>query len=431
MPASFVLTSAQVSHLRRAALTYAHSDATQSLHHVVQSITAHHLVLQAQEETASVLSLWVRLPQALQKVASKDQLSQQALTGENKHLVRMWGNRCTLQLAKRDDWPAISAAVRERVRSTCESRIRKHGEQAVQFLSEAETHFARRLRGGNAFNSADVHDFISQSIPATMVAHQDIIFSLKNSIPVLITVDGRGERIIIDGNRRRTIVPRRYGEWNTVSELNGLVQCASRYFDAYGPATEQDFRYWMGVKAAISKSAVKACLDSGEIQVVETDNGEMMLHRRRLVEIEQLQKESNRVQRRVWLLGRFDALLLAHKDKTWLVDECERRSVWNFHSDVAPTVLLDGWIRGTWRRDGSKLIRVTLFEGPGGCSVDENVLSEICSIGRKILSQFWEVNGSVVVEVGSREVWRTDQEVLSSEDNESDSFRRPKRARRR
>lgn len=342
----------------------------------------------------------------------------------------MWGNRGTLQLSKRGDWPAISAAVRERVRSTLQNRVRKHGAEAMQFLSDAETHFGRRLNDGSGFNSADVENFVSQIIPRTVSGHRDICCSVKHSVPLLVTVDGRGERITIGDNRRPTIVPRRHGKWDNVSELNGLVRCASRYFDVYGPATEQDFRYWMGVKAGISKCAVKACLESGEIRVVETDNGEMMLHRRRFAEIEQLQSMSSRVQRRVWLLGRFDALLLAHKDKSWLVDEHERRSVWSFHSDVSPTVLLDGWIRGTWRRDGPKLIRVVLFEGLWGCFVDEDALSEICNTGKQMLSQFWEVDGRVVVEVGGREVMSAEQEVRTTGDDELDRGRRSKRARR-
>jgi hypothetical protein len=47
--------------------------------------------------------------------------------------------------------------------------------------------------------------------------------------------------------------------------------------------------------------------------------------------------------------------VLAHKDRTRIVGDEHRRSViWG--SDVASTFSVDGFVAGTWRRDGDRVV---------------------------------------------------------------------------
>ena len=63
----------------------------------------------------------------------------------------------------------------------------------------------------------------------------------------------------------------------------------------------------------------------------------------------------------VRLLHRFDPLLLATKDKAWLIDAEHYKKVWRPSAHVDPALLVRGRIAGTWRYDrkGSGL-RLTL-----------------------------------------------------------------------
>lgn len=109
-----------------------------------------------------------------------------------------------------------------------------------------------------------------------------------------------------------------------------------------------------------------------------------------------------RVERGVRFVGRFEPLLLAHKDKSWIVGERERKRVWNRHSDVAACVLKDGRIRGVWRREG-KGIGVRLF-ADGLEPFSEADIAEVVQKGREIVEGFYATDGEVVVERESEHV---------------------------
>ena len=49
------------------------------------------------------------------------------------------------------------------------------------------------------------------------------------------------------------------------------------------------------------------------------------------------------------MLNRFDPLLLALKDKTWLIDPAHYKQVWREAAIVEAVLLVRGRIEGTWR----------------------------------------------------------------------------------
>ena len=51
------------------------------------------------------------------------------------------------------------------------------------------------------------------------------------------------------------------------------------------------------------------------------------------------------------LLHRFDPIVLATKDKWWLIDEKHYKKVWRAAAHVEAVVLVGGRIAGTWRYD--------------------------------------------------------------------------------
>ena len=53
----------------------------------------------------------------------------------------------------------------------------------------------------------------------------------------------------------------------------------------------------------------------------------------------------------VRLLYRFDPLLLATKDKSWLIDHEHKQKVWRPAAHVNAVLLVHGRIAGTWRYD--------------------------------------------------------------------------------
>ncbi len=119
--------------------------------------------------------------------------------------------------------------------------------------------------------------------------------------------------------------------------LTGPQRLVRRYLAAYGPATTSDIRAWSGV------SGLREAVDSqrSELQTF-TDSGG-----RELVDIPDGPRPEADTPAPVRLLPEFDNLMLAYADRTRIMSDDVRRQVC-VGDGVAATVLIDGFVDGTW-----------------------------------------------------------------------------------
>ncbi|MBO9374579.1 MAG: winged helix DNA-binding domain-containing protein, partial [Chloroflexus sp.] len=129
-----------------------------------------------------------------------------------------------------------------------------------------------------------------------------------------------------------------------------------RYLAAFGPATLTDMTWWRGRTQAEIKRWLKLLGD----QVVRVQiNGQPAWWLQE--QLDRLSDLPSPAELPPHLLGRFDPLLLATRDKHWLIDDACYKRVWRPAGHIEATIVLGGRIVGTWRYDwqGTKLI-VTL-----------------------------------------------------------------------
>jgi hypothetical protein len=152
--------------------------------------------------------------------------------------------------------------------------------------------------------------------------------------------------------------------WNPPSVLEANAEFARRYFRAYGPATARDFTYWRGALVGDSKAWVAAG-PGPELVEVECEGQRQLALREDLGELQAAPPE-----RDAWpvhMLYRFDPLLLAHRDKSWVVPEENYRDVWRPAGHIEGVVLEHGTARGVWRYDWAPRgmeITVSYFKRP-------------------------------------------------------------------
>ena len=131
-----------------------------------------------------------------------------------------------------------------------------------------------------------------------------------------------------------------------------------RYLAAYGPASVQDFCKWSGILAKEAGAVWQSM--APEMVDVSVEGAKKMILRDDLKEL----KESELGEDVVRLLPGFDPYLLAHVDKSHLVDERHYKKVYRNQGWVSPVVLLNGRVIGTWtygRQPKKPGVQVELF----------------------------------------------------------------------
>ncbi len=117
-----------------------------------------------------------------------------------------------------------------------------------------------------------------------------------------------------------------------------------RYLAAFGPATVADLRTWSGL--------------TGWRPVVERLRPALVTYRdpegRELLDLPGAPLPDPDTPAPVRLVAEFDNLTLAHADRTRIVADEDRRRLMSRNGIVPGTVLVDGFVAGTWRMEGGR-----------------------------------------------------------------------------
>jgi hypothetical protein len=115
------------------------------------------------------------------------------------------------------------------------------------------------------------------------------------------------------------------------------------YLRGYGPAREQDYAYWAGLKVSAARKVLKRI--EPELATVEAagQKGRLYLPSDNLSDLEQTAAVPM-----ARLLPKFDALIMGHREKARFMDEPTRKRVFLPTAEVSATVLVDGRVEGVW-----------------------------------------------------------------------------------
>lgn len=112
-----------------------------------------------------------------------------------------------------------------------------------------------------------------------------------------------------------------------------------RYFAAFGPASAQDAAVWSGL------TGVAACLRRLRPQLCSFRDERGV----ELFDLADAPRPPADTPAPPRLLPEFDNVLLAHADRARILDPAQRAAVFSRNGLVAATVLVNGFVRGTWR----------------------------------------------------------------------------------
>eukprot|EP01130_Rhizamoeba_saxonica_P004290 TRINITY_DN1755_c0_g1_i3.p1 TRINITY_DN1755_c0_g1~~TRINITY_DN1755_c0_g1_i3.p1 ORF type:complete len:379 (+),score=92.12 TRINITY_DN1755_c0_g1_i3:191-1327(+) len=313
--------------------------------------------VQAQDSVAARMSIWQRITTGPSLYDTGDlegdtstlsQITDQ-LVNQNSGFIRIWGQRGTLQWYDINDWSIVSGAVGKRIITQRIAHNKKgSGPDSLKHLDTRKLFQKTRDRAesilsGSIDNRFSIQDFKTHKLPT----------ALRYSTFLCTTLNGHGARIDLSGTS--VLAPSKYFdadfEWEEIATSEALIEAARRYFNTFGPALETDFRYYMGLLAADSKAAVKKLVNDKElVEIIQDNDGietKYLIHQDGL---EAIQNDPPPLgDWPVRLLGRFDPLILAHKDKSFWITQASKPKIWSRNADIRPTIFIHGRIGGVWK----------------------------------------------------------------------------------
>jgi hypothetical protein len=300
--------------------------------------------VQAQILSASMLALWNR---SATGAGTQAELAQALF--ERRTLVRLWGQRHTLHLYPSADWPLIQGAFASR-RTWWEREAAKGGLADVADYREGTARVAELLRERQHLSRSELRES-GLELPAALMSPWGGVFAelARQGLACLARWEGGEARYA----HREHWLPAL--AWAPPAEEEALAELARRYFRAYAPASVHDLAHWLGLGVAVGRRAIASL--GGEL--TETAAGYAFAG-----DVDALSAAPP--EREAWpvrLLGRFDPLLLAHKDKDWIVPEPNYARVWRPAGHIEAVVLDHGRAVATWRYDriGAGGLRVRVF----------------------------------------------------------------------
>jgi hypothetical protein len=138
--------------------------------------------------------------------------------------------------------------------------------------------------------------------------------------------------------------------WKPPATADALAELARRFFACYGPAGVGDFAYWLGITRTAAKPALEILRDEiVEVQTTAEGQRKLLAMAADLAELNDTPPEPEAWPAR--MLGRFDPLLLAHREKDWAVAAAYYNRVWRPAGHIEGVVLDQGRAVATWRYD--------------------------------------------------------------------------------
>lgn len=253
----------------------------------------------------------------------------------DRSLVKLWGQRGTLHVYVMTDWPLVCAMLTAR-KSWWERTAERT--DTLDAYNELVMHTEMLLREKGVMGRSDLR-------ASGLVTNEDHLSPWGGIFAELVR-QGYACHAARDGEG--LFAHRDFWQPGLVWDLPDAdvanQEILRRYLHTYGPATLQDFTYWRGVTIASARRWWDAV--AGDLASVIVDGVEMYLRRE---DVDDLLAPAEELRHTVRMLYRFDPLLLAHKDKRWIVPAAHHKQVFRIAGHIEGVVLDAGVAVATWR----------------------------------------------------------------------------------
>lgn len=287
-----------------------------------------HLVgLQAQESNPPYFGLWSRLQGF--KIHDLTQLLEQRLA------VRCALQRGTLHVLAAGDLLALRPLFQA---ALARMLVANHGKKLAGADTQAVAEAGRALLLAQALDSTQLGQQLAGLWPDAEPASLAVAVRCHEAL-VQLPPAGTWEQ-----HRNALLLPADLWLGQPLAAQAELDPMLLRYLAAFGPASAQDAAVWcglaltgpQGINAALERLAPRLCRYRDEAG-------------RLLFDLVGTALPAPDTPAPVRLVAGYDNLLLSHADRSRLFDAAMRPRIFTVNGQVRPTLLLDGFIQGTWK----------------------------------------------------------------------------------
>jgi hypothetical protein len=309
--------------------------------------------VQAQYAASVPLSVHARCPSAsyrwVDRAIAKEQL-----------LVKTWCLRGTLHAVAVDDLALMAGACGERYHASVERLMLRSRGINARTWQRIEEDVLKALKCGPLDRTA-LHEAVPRLKDVPYIGWGEDVKGLAY----------RGDIVMIGSKGPRPVFARRDQwlpdlRWRPHTPAKSIEQLLLRYLATYGPATVTDFTHWSGLPAVAVRDTVKRIGELLEIVSVDGHRGDMLIRAEdRSALLGKLPPPPA-----VALLPKFDALLMAWKDPSRVLDGGARDMVFRPAGQIEATILLRGMVAATWRlKQAASSMHVTVTPFQSASSV--------------------------------------------------------------
>lgn len=289
--------------------------------------------IQSQSFQESLVSFWARTGH----FKDSDVLSQLKPCGK---LVRTWAVRNTLHIIpSKDYYVYVLGGASERMLNWIDTIAKKRGYPPREERRRLFHEPVLKMMKGKAVSAAEIRRIVDEEAKR---------IGLRERVWTGIGDMAFAGLIVHAGKRGSQSLWMRSDDWIPTLESpqdpeSCRIKLFRKYISHHGPVSTQDIQYW----AYLTRRQVDDTLASFQDELVnlkvEGSNEEYVMLGKDV-------KQESPPPPRVIILPRFDSLLLSMKDKSRFMDMSYYKRVFSGLAVVEATVLIDGFVCGTWRR---------------------------------------------------------------------------------
>lgn len=293
------------------------------------------IALQSQIPNPPYIGLWSRL--------SRFERGQLSKLLESRQIVRAPWVRSTLHLVSAADHQRFQAVIQPALARGLRSFF---GKQSANFDIERLVSIARPYLESNRPSIGALRAHLQQHEPH--LNKEAMAYAVRSYLP-LVQIPPSGAWGA--GTRASYTTA---DSWLGRADPSDLASLFRRYLAAFGPASVMDFQTWSGMTNLKSQLAPALA----DFRIYQSEDG------RELFDLPDLEIVASDAPAPVRFIPEYDNILIAHRDRSRILPEAQRKKVFLSAGRVIGTVLIDGFVGATWnvkREKNSATLYVKLF----------------------------------------------------------------------